>query len=292
MHLLKILPAILLYTSISHSFQKVETKIASAKSSSSSTVSYMHGGASDDIWFSEVILTQNKLKIKDAAAKTDTVNELQWLNIWDLPSKWFIELGVGGSNTKVNKLRTGHIDFTFGKVNEEYFFSNWSITLGSNSIKQTEGLTAGADELHLRQSKTGFQLGFNPAEWMGISIHLSKYKYNKNIDQQLTLLQSAAAAQTYGTAFSDQLSTLIDRDCGVSFDFRFSDAWKLSFNTAQTQDASEARVKGQIFSAELYNEINSDWDASLTLGSNRYGSTNTTPSASYSYVGLAASYNW
>lgn len=293
MHLLKILPAVLFYSSLCFSFQKVETELLSAKSSSSTSVSYMHGGNTDeDIWFSEVIYTHNKLKIKDTAAKTDDVKELQWLNVWDLPQKWFIELGVGASNTKVNKLRTGHIDFNFGRVNEEYFFSNWSITLGTNSIKQTDGITAGAEELNLKQSKSGFQLGFIPFENMGISIHFNKYKYNKSVDQQLLLLQSSAAALSYGTAFADQLSTLIDREGGISLDYKFADTWKIKVNASQNQDASEARVNGQAFSTELHKEINSEWDASLTAGSNRYGSSDTTPSASYSYVGLAASYLW
>ena len=36
----------------------------------------------------------------------------------------FIELGVGGSNTKLNKIRTGNADFSFGHTLEDFYFFN------------------------------------------------------------------------------------------------------------------------------------------------------------------------
>ncbi len=272
--------------------QKVEAKTTSSSSSSSMTLGYQYLGDENSIWTTNVQYTSTRSKILDSNGQIETTRDLQWINDWDWETGWFVELGVGGSNTEVNKIHTANTDFSLGRTHEDLNNFNWSLTFGRNNIQQADARTKGGKRLDILQSKFGLQAGIDIVDWLSVSIFSDRYTYDKDVDQALTLLQNSAAVRLYGTAFSDQLSTLIEKESGVSFIVRFDDSWRLTLTGTKSVDAPAPHAEGTGISSKLYHKFNSEWDGSVTLGSNHYDATSTTPSTSYSYVGLGAGYTW
>ena len=268
--------------------QKVETKVKTSDSNNSTTFSYQYGAPEGSIWSSEVDMTGTRSKVKNTSSETEVTREVQWLNTFDITPEFFAELGIGGSNTKVNDIHTTNVDLTIGQMLEDWHFFNWSLTAGTNNIIQQRGLTQTSKTLTLNQQKSGLQIGIDPVEWLAISVYANHYEYNKDVDKALLLLQSSAAVQRYGTAFSDQLSSLIEKESGISLNFKLSDSWKFIIAGSQTQDAPQPKVKGNSGSAKIYHRFNPQWDGSVTLGSTHYDSSTQNPSTTYGYLGLSA----
>ncbi len=272
--------------------QKLEAFLRTSESSNSTTLSYQHNRVRESNWSTEVFLNATRSKVDDVNSETEVTRELQWINQWDFSDVWFYELGLGASNTKVNKIRTSNLDMTLGRVHEEFYFFNWSITAGINNIKQQDSNGPNRVALSLVQQKTGIQLGIDPLDWLSLSLFSNRYRYNKDVDQALLSLQSEAAIRRYGTAFSDQLSSLIETESGISLGFKLNDDCRLSFSASQTQDAPEPKVQGQSTSVKMFYRFNSQWDSSVSASSTQYESTASTPEAEYSYLGLGVGYSW
>lgn len=273
--------------------QKVQVKASGSGSSSSSTLSYFYGGdEAESIWSTDISLTSTRSKVEGTGVEDEVTRDLQWVNSWDLKYNWFIDLGVGGTNTKVNKIKTTNADVTFGRVSENFYQFNWDLTLGLNSIRQEESTVPSGRRLALMQKKIGLQLGFDPLDWLNLSLFTAKYSYNRDVDLALLLLESQAAMSAYGTAFGDELSTLIDQETGLALGFRFNEKTRLNLTFSQSQDAPTPHVRGSRVSALTSYRWNSAWDGSFSLSSSRFEATSTTPESKYSYAGLGVGYSW
>lgn len=283
---------IFLLSSTIFASQKVETRIKSSDSSNSTTLIYQYSAPEGKIWSSEVDFTGTRSKVKNASSETEVTREIQWINTFDITPEVFAELGIGGSNTKVNDIHTTNVDLTLGQLLEDWHYFNWNITAGTNNIIQQSGLTKTSKTLTLNQQKMGLQVGIDPVEWLTVSIFANNYEYNKDVDKALLLLQSSIAVQRYGTAFSDQLSSLIEKENGINLGFKLAESWKLNVSGSQTQDAPQPKVKGKSGSIKVYHRFNSQWDGSVSVSSTHYESSAQNPATTYEYVGVGAGFSF
>jgi hypothetical protein len=286
--------AIVLGVLNAHATQKIEAGYKTSDQSTSENLGYKYYGDEDDsIWSTNVDFTSTRSKVNDLN-KTDTevTRDLQWTNTWDITKSWSVDFDIGGSNTRVNHIRTTNADLTVGNTQEDWNYFNWSVTSGLNSIKQTVRKKAATNGLELEQSKIGAQIGVDPFEWMTMSLYADKYSYDKNVDQEITYLQNQAAIRKYAMAFSDEVSSLMEQEAGMSFIFRMTKTWKLTVSGGESEDAPSPHVKGTSASLRLYHKFNSQWDGSATVGSNHYDSTSQTPATNYGFVGINAGFSW
>lgn len=273
--------------------QKIQIKASGSGSSSSSTLGYFYSGDDEDsVWSTDVTLTGTRSKVDAAGVDDEVTRDIQWVNSWDLKYNWYIDFGLGGSNTSVNKIRTINMDVTIGKLHQDFYSFNWDLTLGINSLRQQEARLPSGRRLALMQKKIGVQMGFEPVSWLSVSVFTNKYTYNRDVNQILILFQEQAAVSAYGTAFADELSTLIDQETGLSFGFHCNDQTRLNVTFSQSQDAPTPQVKGTRASAQINYRFSPTWDGSFSLASQRYEATATTPETKYGYVGFGAGYSW
>ena len=244
------------------------------------------------MWSTSVDVTTRRSKVKDSSNdETQITRELQWMNSWDFKNTWFTSLDIGGSNTKVDKIRTGNLSFTAGQNFEDSSRFQWSFTLGSNSLRQSDS-NGGQPVLSLIQRKSAFQIGFSPLETLSFSVFVQQYSYDKDVDDQITRLSDPAALQRYGTAFSDALLTLPNSEVGLSGRWTWSEKFGFSWSVGATEDAPEPQVTGRFLDLAMDYQVNSNWDASVLVGSTQYKATATTPESQYQYLGLSLGYGW
>lgn len=271
--------------------RRVESQVSTSEGSYSTSLNYLHQDEQSN-WSTSVGVTATRSRVQETGVEDEVTREINWINSWNFESKFFLDLALGGSNTKINKIRTVHGDFTLGRVHESLANFSWALTLGSNNILQADPASGVGQGLRLIQRKSGIRLGFEPFLGFRVAIFGDRYSYNKNVDQVLGLLQSEAAIYRYGTAFADRLSTLIEQESGLNVSFDLNDKWSANLTLSQTQDAPQPKVKGASRHLSLNHRFNSNWDGQLLLGSTEFESTATTPSTRYSYLGLGAGYAW
>lgn len=284
---------ILTFMSVGWGFQRVETEFRGSNSNSVSRIRYQYqNDEPESIWSTQVIFTSVRSKIQDASDEAQVRRDLQWVNSWDLKSNTFVDLGLGGSNTRVNKIRTANADLTLGQRLTEWKNLFGSLTFGSNSIRQEEARTPGGDELQIQQKRIGMSLGFSPLSSLSVQAFYNRYDYSEDVDQVLILLESEVALRAFGTAFADDMTTLLRQDAGLSMRYRWNDTWSGLATLTETEDAPEPNVRGRSWDFRLEHVFNQNWEGSFLFGSTEFRSTSTTPSNKYGYVGLGASYSW
>ena len=274
-------------------FQRVETEFRGSNSNSVSRIRFQHqSDEPESIWSTQIMLTSVRSKIQGPSDETQIRRDLQWINSWDMESNTFVDLGLGGSNTRVNKIRTANVDVTLGQRLPDWKNVFASVTFGSNSIRQEEARTPGGDEFQIQQKRVGMSMGFNPVPSISLQAFFNRYDYSEDVDRVLTLLQSETAIRAFGTAFADEMTTLLRQDVGLSLRYRWNEDWSFLALLTETEDAPEPYVKGRSWDFRLEHVFNQNWEGSVLLGSTEFRSTATTPSNKYGYVGLGASYSW
>ena len=243
-------------------------------------------------WASSLHSTSSRSKIKDSATnEADSFRQLNWNNFWNYYDQWFFALGLGGSNTKLDEIKTQQLELSFGSDFTLGTSWNWSLAAGFNKISQDKAFGS-LQKLTLNQRSLTATLDAEINDIFSAGLFLTTYRYEEDINTQISRLSTPAAVQSYGTAFSNNLSSLPKGTVGLQINADWSESWSGRLGISSSEDAPDPKAKSRSFDLSVKNQWNQNWDLGLSLATTQVDSTSTTESARFSYIGFSIGYGW
>ncbi len=290
-----LIASLLFFSTAALAEKHVNFELTGSKSDSqfAFTFDYNQPVSSEEItWASSIQSTSSRSKIKDPTLnETDSFRQLNWNNSWNYYDQWFFALGLGGSNTKLDEIKTQQVEITIGSDFHLGTTWNWSLAGGFNKISQDKAFGS-LQKLTLNQRSLSAALDAQINDTYSAGLYFTTYRYEEDVNVQISRLSTPAAVQSYGTAFSDNLSSLPKGTVGLQIMANWSEKWSGSLGFSSSEDAPDPKAKSRSFDMSVKNQWNQNWDLGLSLASTQVDSTSTTDSARFSYIGFSIGYGW
>lgn len=275
--------------------QRFEVGATGSKSDSQLDLIYQYNQPAEEAtvkWSTSVNVISNRAKIRDSnTGEVDRTGQLIWSNNWNLYNMGYVELNVGGSNTKADELSSRKFEVKGGSDFGEDLPFSWSLAFGRNRITQGQALPS-LQKLGIDQKSMNYSFGLDATDWLIVSFYGSQYDYDQDLEDQLLRLGTPGAVRIYGTAFYDTLSALPKESVGLQASFIINDQWGLSVDLSKITDAPDPQVESGSFSMTVNYQMNTEWDFAARLASTRVESTATNSEEKFGYFGFSVGYTW